>query len=89
MIEDAWRAPAFEELQGVLDGHVAQFARLADFDLGDRPLVLDSMWINLLDSGGTHTGHIHPNCAVSGTLYVELPPGAGAIRFSTSRTESR
>lgn len=81
----AWRAPAFEDLQRRLTPHVAQFARELDFDLAGRRLELDSLWINVLDKGGAHSGHIHPNCVVSGTYYVEVPPGAGAIRFEDPR----
>ena len=80
-----WRSPEIAELARRLDAHVAAFAAEIDLDLGRRALVLDSLWINLLDKGGAHTGHIHPNCVVSGTFYVETPPGAGAIRFEDPR----
>ena len=29
--------------------------------------------------------HIHPRAVVSGTYYVSVPPGAGAIRFEDPR----
>ena len=47
--------------------------------------MLDSLWINVMAAGGTHSGHIHPHCVVSGTYYVEVPRGAGAIRFEDPR----
>ena len=81
----AWRAPEFGALTERLDSHVAAFARQVDLDLGRRRLVPDSLWINLLDRGGAHSGHIHPNCVVSGTIYVAVPKGAGAIRFEDPR----
>ena len=80
-----WRAPEFEALTRRLDAHVATFADTIDLDLGRRRLVLDSLWINLLDKGGAHSGHIHPNCVVSGTVYVAVPEGSGAIRFEDPR----
>ena len=80
-----WRAPEFEALVGRLDAHVATFAGEIDLDLGRRRLVLDSLWINVLEKGGAHSGHIHPNCAVSGTVYVAVPAGAGAIRYEDPR----
>jgi uncharacterized protein (TIGR02466 family) len=46
---------------------------------------LDSLWANLLKSGGHHGGHIHPHSIISGTLYVEVPKGSGAIRFEDPR----
>ena len=80
-----WRSPEIAELVQRLDEHVATFAGEVDLDLGRRKLVLDSLWINVLDKGGAHSGHIHPNCVVSGTTYVAVPPGSGAIRFEDPR----
>jgi uncharacterized protein (TIGR02466 family) len=41
-----------------------------------------------LKGGGHHSGHIHPNSIISGTFYVEVPPGSGAIRFEDPRLPS-
>ena len=79
-----WRVPAFADLVKAIDRHVAAFAGELDFDLKGR-LKLDSLWINVLDPGGVHTGHIHPHSAVSGTYYVAVPDGTGAIRFEDPR----
>jgi uncharacterized protein (TIGR02466 family) len=79
-----WRVPAFADLVKAIDRHVAAFAGELDFDLKGK-LKLDSLWINVLDPGGVHTGHIHPHSAVSGTYYVSVPDGAGAIRFEDPR----
>lgn len=80
-----WRAPEFAELKTHLDSHVAEFIKELDFDLGSSPLELDSLWINILDPGGTHSAHIHPHSVISGTYYVNIPDGAGAIRFEDPR----
>ena len=80
----SWRVPAFADLVKAIDRHVAAFAGELDFDLKGK-LKLDSLWINVLDPGGVHTGHIHPHSAVSGTYYVSVPDGAGAIRFEDPR----
>ncbi|MGR3484833.1 MAG: TIGR02466 family protein [Paracoccaceae bacterium] len=81
----AWRFDAFAAVQRALDAHVAAFAEACAFDLGDRPLVLDSLWVNVLPEGGSHSGHIHPHSVVSGTLYVAMPAGTSAIRFEDPR----
>jgi uncharacterized protein (TIGR02466 family) len=81
----AWRAPVFATLQETLDEHVALFARELDFDLGGRKLSLDSLWINIVEPGGQHTGHIHPHSVISGTYYVELPEGAGGLKLEDPR----
>lgn len=80
-----WRDPAFADLAQRLAPHVAAFAEAAQFDLGGRALALDSLWINILAPGAMHSGHVHPHAAVSGTLYIETPPGAGDIRFEDPR----
>jgi uncharacterized protein (TIGR02466 family) len=64
--------------------HAATFARGCGFDLQRKPR-LDSLWVNLLRGSGHHAGHIHPHSIISGTLYVEVPNGSGAIRFEDPR----
>jgi uncharacterized protein (TIGR02466 family) len=78
------RDPAFAGLAKLLTRHAAAFATECGFDLQRRPR-LDSLWVNLLKTGGHHSGHIHPHSMISGTLYVEVPRGSGAIRFEDPR----
>lgn len=78
------RDPAFGQLRKLLVGHAAAFARECAFDLSRKPR-LDSLWVNLLQSGGRHSGHIHPHSIVSGTLYVEVPANSGPIGFEDPR----
>jgi uncharacterized protein (TIGR02466 family) len=78
------RDPRFADLVKLLDKHVARFAAECGFQLRGK-LKLDSLWVNVLKPGGAHSGHIHPHSAVSGTIYVEVPPGSGAIRFEDPR----
>ena len=76
------RDPAFGELARVLTRHARSFANELAWDARPR---LDSLWVNLLKSGGQHSGHIHPHSVLSGTLYVEVPKGSGAIRLEDPR----
>jgi len=78
------RDPAFADLARLLTRHAASFANDCAFDLGRKPK-LDSLWVNLLKNSGHHSGHIHPHCIISGTLYVEVPAGSGGIRFEDPR----
>jgi len=80
-----WRFPIFADLVKQLDKHVAEFAKDAQFDLGDKALVLEDIWINILPEGGIHTAHIHPHSVISGTTYVAMPDGASAIKFEDPR----
>ena len=78
------RASAFGELKLRLDRHAKTFSKLLHFGLA-RPLRLDSLWINVLKPGGAHSGHIHPHSVLSGTLYIETPPGASALKIEDPR----
>jgi len=79
------RSPTFAALAVHLDSHVAAFARSLDLDLGRRKLRLDSIWINVLDPGGFHAGHIHPHSVVSGTFYVCVPAGTSGLKLEDPR----
>jgi uncharacterized protein (TIGR02466 family) len=79
------RASIFDILKRKLDRHAAAFARALEFDLGQGRLRLDSLWVNLLDPGAAHSGHIHTHSAISGTVYVAMPPGAGGLRLEDPR----
>ena len=79
------RDPRFADLVRMLNRHVAAFARNCAFDLGGRRLKLDSLWVNVLTPGGAHSGHIHPHSVVSGTVYVAVPPGSGALKLEDPR----
>lgn len=79
------RDPAFADLVRALNHHVAAFAKACAFDLGGRRLKLDHLWVNLMKPGGTHSGHVHPGSVVSGTIYVAVPPGSGALKLEDPR----
>ncbi|MDR6114948.1 MULTISPECIES: TIGR02466 family protein [unclassified Sphingomonas] len=79
------RDPVFADLRKKLDRHVARFAEECAFDLGGRKLKLDSLWVNVLKPGGHHSAHIHPHSVVSGTLYVAMPQGSGALKLEDPR----
>jgi uncharacterized protein (TIGR02466 family) len=76
------RDPAFAELAKLLTHHAGTFARELAWEVKPK---LDSLWVNLLKTSGHHSGHIHPHSILSGTFYVEVPEGSGAIRFEDPR----
>lgn len=81
----AWRFPIFKDIVDSLDQHVAAFAEDLQFDLDDRKLVLEDIWINILPEGGSHSAHIHPHSVISGTTYVAMPEGASALKLEDPR----
>jgi uncharacterized protein (TIGR02466 family) len=80
------RASVFADLKRRLDRRAADFAKSLAFDLrrGGR-LKLDSLWVNVLRNGAPHSGHIHPASVISGTIFVVVSQGAGALRLEDPR----
>ena len=79
------RATCFDQLVRVLKTHTETFASNLQMDLRGKRLKLDSLWVNVLEPGGSHTGHIHPHCVMSGTYYVRVPDGASSLKFEDPR----
>jgi uncharacterized protein (TIGR02466 family) len=77
--------PVFKKLEKILDRHALDFAKALHWDIGKRKPVCDSLWVNVLPEGGSHTGHIHTNSVISGTYYVKVPSGAGPIVYEDPR----
>jgi uncharacterized protein (TIGR02466 family) len=78
------RLPEFAELKRRLDKHAQLYAQALNFDLARKPR-LDNLWVNVLKPGGGHSGHIHPHAFLSGTVYVEVPDGASALKLEDPR----
>ncbi len=79
-----YRNPAFADLERALAPHIKAFVAACHFDLAKKPK-LDSLWVNLLKPGGGHSGHIHPHSIISGTFYIAVPPGSGALKLEDPR----
>jgi uncharacterized protein (TIGR02466 family) len=45
-------------------------------------------WANINPKGGLNTRHTHPNNFLSGTYYVQVPPGANHIVFDDPRPQA-
>ncbi len=81
-----WRFPIFQTIVDALDKHVAAFAEDLEFDLGDKALMLEDIWINILPEGGMHSSHLHPHSVISGTTYVSMPDGTSALKLEDPRS---
>ena len=79
------RMTVFDQLRRRLDREVRGFADDLAFELGGGRLKLDSLWVNLLRPGAAHSGHLHPHSVISGSLYLLMPAGAGALRLEDPR----
>lgn len=78
-------SPPFARLKRLIEQHASRFAKELHWDLrGGKPLC-DTMWVNVLPEGGSHSSHLHTNAVLSGTYYVKSPEGAGPIVFEDPR----
>ena len=79
------RMVEFKKLERILDKHAAAFAKALHWNIrGGKPMC-DSLWVNVMPEGGSHTSHIHTNAVISGTYYVKVPEGAGPIVYEDPR----
>ncbi|MEO0815743.1 MAG: TIGR02466 family protein [Pseudomonadota bacterium] len=79
------RAPAFEALAKGLSREADAFATALHWDMAGKRLSLSGFWVNILGEGMGHSGHIHPGSVLSGTAYVTIPAGAGALKLEDPR----
>src|SRR5688572_3313747 len=79
------RATCFDTLAKLIKPHADKFADALQMDLRGKRLKLDNFWVNSLEPGGSHSGHIHPHCVLSGTYYVRVPDGASSLKFEDPR----
>ena len=79
------RASAFNTLKERLDDMAHSFADTLGWELSQFGLRLDGLWVNILGENGSHSGHIHPASVISGTVYIDMPASAGALKFEDPR----
>ena len=77
--------PLFRRLVKQIDKHALEFSKALHWDIRGGKPICDSLWVNVLAEGGSHTSHIHTNSVLSGTYYVCVPQGAGPIVYEDPR----
>jgi uncharacterized protein (TIGR02466 family) len=75
----------FARLRRRIDPRVKAFARALHYDLAGRMLDMTDCWANVMPAGAVHSLHLHPTSFISGTYYVQVPKGAGALKFEDPR----
>ena len=81
----AARSKPFAKLEKIIHAHAAIFSKSLQWNLQGQKPICDSMWVNVLPQGGSHTSHIHTNAVLSGTYYVNAPEGSSPIVFEDPR----
>ncbi|MGE0762683.1 MAG: TIGR02466 family protein [Bdellovibrionales bacterium] len=79
------RFAPFMELKTLIDRKVVGFAKANEWDMQGRRLCMTDCWINVMPNLVHHGLHLHPQSLISGTYYVQLPKGSGALKFEDPR----
>lgn len=74
--------PALAPLHQQIHQSCAQ--ALGEMGQSDRRFTLQS-WINVHDRGGFNFLHLHEGSLLSGSFYLKVPPGSGALVFRDPR----
>lgn len=80
-------SPTFAKLEQRLAPHLARFVRTLGLDLRGRKLVMTDCWVNIMTRLTAHGSHLHPLSTISGTYYVQSPPGGPGLKFEDPRLE--
>ena len=75
----------FENLEKLIRKHVISFSKSLEMDIRSSDLKISSLWMNVMPQNVSHTMHLHPLSVVSGTYYVQTPPGSSALKFEDPR----
>lgn len=74
--------PIFDELHQAIRVYCLQ--AFADMGLASPAFELQS-WVNIHDRGGFNFQHMHEGVLLSGTFYLQVPEGSGALVFKDPR----
>jgi uncharacterized protein (TIGR02466 family) len=50
---------------------------------------ITNMWANIANPNRRHNFHIHPNCLLSGLVYIKTPKNCGRTIFASPRQQSK
>ncbi|OIR13507.1 hypothetical protein GALL_53230 [mine drainage metagenome] len=78
---------SFERLERKISRHVLAFARALEMDMRGRKIRMTDFWVNIMPNSAGHPLHLHPLSFVSGTYYVQTPPGCAGIKFEDPRLD--
>lgn len=76
---------SFEKLKSLLDQQIPKVWKAFGYRGSYQALEMTDLWVNVMGPGCSHSGHIHPRSVLSGTIYLQMPPKASAIKFEDPR----
>lgn len=80
---------SFKDLDLRIRTHLKRYVRALEWDVNIKHLKLSSMWANIMPQGAHHSFHLHPHSVISGTYYIQIPPGSSSLQFEDPRLSRR
>ncbi len=77
----------FTDLEKKIRRHVLAYAAALSLDLRGRSVAMTDCWVNIMPPSAAHGLHLHPLAFISGTYYVQTPPGCPGLKFEDPRLD--
>ena len=78
------------EMKGLVDVIMPETSSILDFYAINRDShYITNMWANIANPNRRHSMHTHPNCLLSGLVYIKVPKNCGATIFASPRIHSK
>jgi uncharacterized protein (TIGR02466 family) len=78
------------EMQELVDVIMLESGRILDaYEVQRDSHYITNMWANIANPNRRHHMHIHPNCLLSGLVYIKTPKNCGATMFASPRQLSK
>jgi len=78
------------EMKELVDVVMAEAASILDVYAVHRDShYVSNMWANIANPNRRHNFHIHPNCLLSGLVYIKVPKNCGATIFASPRLHAK
>lgn len=85
--DDLHTIPEFKEL---VDVAIAESAKVLDsYSVMRESHHITSMWANITHPNHRQNMHVHPNCLLSGLIYIKAPLNCGPTMFASPRRLSK
>jgi uncharacterized protein (TIGR02466 family) len=85
--DDLQDLPEMKDLVAVI---MAESASILDaFAIKRESHYITNMWANIANPNRRHNFHIHPNCLLSGIIYIKTPVNCGRTIFASPRMHSK
>jgi uncharacterized protein (TIGR02466 family) len=74
------------EMKELVDVATAESAKILDsYAVVRDSHYINSMWANITHPNNRQNMHVHPNCLLSGLVYIKAPPNCGPTMFASPR----